>query len=107
MGATVGTTIGAGTVNLAWIGGVWVAELVIHEGSVSTPGGVERSAVVQTTGCRTAPEAWASLLEMCKGAGSFELGLAAAENAQTKTHEQRMAAIGLVGVEMKVGGAAQ
>jgi hypothetical protein len=96
-GATVGTALGAATVCLAWVGGKWIGELTQHVGTVRA-GGVERTLVMQSTGCDTALAAWESLLEIADAAASLREGLKVAEEATPASSTQRMNAIGLVGL---------
>ena len=99
-GATVGTTLGPATVCLAPINNVWVAELTQHIGSVRANEPAQ-SLVLQTTGDATAADAWKSLIELAGSAASLGDGLAASN--KERGIADRLQAVGLVGVDFKVG----
>ena len=77
--ACVGTTMGAGTVNLGETGGFWIAELLIEAGNIAN--GDQRSAAVQVTVSGTAQEAYTALLESCTAVGSLLLGIEVMQDA--------------------------
>ena len=97
-GATVGTSAGAATVALTVVSDRWVTELTLHDGSAAN-GGIERHLVVQTTGASTALEAWNKMLELASASGSIAEGLRLAEEQAPKSTSNRMAALGLVGLD--------
>ena len=97
-GASVGTTAGVATIALTVISDRWVTELTLHDGTTAA-GGVEKHLVVQTTGAATALEAFNQLLELTAAAGSLVDGLKVAEENAPKSATQRMAALGLVGMD--------
>ena len=101
MAATVGTTLGPASVCITSVAGRWVCEVTLRTGSVLD--GEEKTILLQTTGAPTARAAWESMRGLSGAAGSFCQGLDEAQEAWAQSDEGRLNAIGLSGVELKVG----
>ena len=92
--ATVGTELGAATINLIAPNGRYVAELVQTVGT--TQSGRQLSLILQCANEDSPRRAFDGLLETAKAASSLLEGLEVAEKAWEKSDAGRMHTLGLV-----------